>query len=282
MLTSLLQAVVAGVLVEAVDSAIVVDGTSDTAGPPEKAVLRTLPCVEPVIAPHLVVFDLDGTLLSTPLHYIAVDQSTPSELAELFVEREFFAGLCKRLDSMGHALAIASFTESWTSACRMAADDVLDLLNVVLPPHRRYLRHRGHIVCGKRDKNDAKGKASHIESIRQQLVNELRVHSVLYDRWMCVNGIPHARAGAHPLRNPQKDSPLQRDRSISFSEVPDPTEEFPYPVFPPSRVILIDDDASNADDDSYQLFECRGGLTRPWYEQQRRLQQILGVSPSTV
>lgn len=114
-------------------------------------------------APHMIVFDLDKTLLRAKLSDVTVRALRDGEeKRKLFVDPEFLSKFCAAADTAGHLLGIASFSDVngvETSSCV----EVINLLDSVLPLQRQYLSNPLHVVCHTQLKE--KGKAAHIDRL---------------------------------------------------------------------------------------------------------------------
>ncbi|KAG5484114.1 hypothetical protein LSCM1_05969 [Leishmania martiniquensis] len=264
---------------------------------------RSGPSYATVVSPVLVVLDLDGTLLRSPLSTVsllAAQAATAAEVRALFVDADFLGAFCEAVNRQGHELAICSLTEGTAdqrATCLSVAEAVLCLLSRVLPPTRSYLTSTEDVVCLPRSMAGP-GKMYHLQELQQR--RNAR------DEGQC------SRKSETPPSPPQQQKQQADDTG---AEAADDVGDFMQTGVSPSPprtssprddmlggqqnrstlllpkwlstdMVLIDDDRENcrmAVTQGYHAVPCaETGMSVSWYAANPELQVLLGIPASEV
>ena len=127
------------------------------------------PAVSRCIVPKLIVFDVDKTILRIDEPLANVQQSSCSARTDRqakFVDWPFLSQLCAALCQRQHKIGVATFCEahqSYFSTSSHVADELVELLDGVLPFCRSYLQDDAHIVCGCPPRRSTACKNEHLQ-----------------------------------------------------------------------------------------------------------------------
>ncbi|CBZ32657.1 hypothetical protein, unknown function [Leishmania donovani] len=262
---------------------------------------RSGPCYATVVPPVLVVLDLDGTLLRSPLSSIslrAAQVATTAEVRALFVDADFLGAFCEAVNQHGHELAICSLTEGtadqWATSLSVA-EAVVCLLSRVLPPTRAYLNSIDDVVCLPRSVAGP-GKLYHLQELQQrrnardeeQRLRKSRIHPQQQPRPTyntCAEAADDAgdslRTGLSPL--PPQTPSVHHDDIVGGLWNP---STLLLPKWLSTDLVLIDDDRENcrmAVTQGYHATPCaETGMSASWYAANPELQVLLGIPASEV
>ncbi|XQJ25688.1 hypothetical protein NXY56_001630 [Leishmania guyanensis] len=261
---------------------------------------RSGPCYATVVSPVLVVLDLDGTLLRSPLNSIsirAVQVATTAEVRALFVDADFLGSFCESVTRQGHELAICSLTEGtadqWSTSLSVA-EAVLCLLSRVLPPTRSYLTSTDDVVCLPRSVAGP-GKLYHLQELQQrrnardegQRLLRSQAHPQLQRQQPTDDaGVEVANDASNSMRLSVFSPPMQTSSSHHDGVVGglrNPSTLL-LPRWLSTDVVLIDDDRENchiAVTQGYHAASCaETGMSASWYAANPELQVLLGIPAS--
>ncbi|CBZ24842.1 hypothetical protein, unknown function [Leishmania mexicana MHOM/GT/2001/U1103] len=262
---------------------------------------RSGPCYATVVSPVLVVLDLDGTLLRSPLSSIslrAAQVATTAEVRALFVDADFLGAFCEAVTQRGHELAICSLTEGtadqWAT-CLSVAEAVVCLLSRVLPPIRAYLTSTDDVVCLPRSVAGP-GKLYHLQELQQR-------RNARDEEQRLLRGPIHSQQQLRPTDNTCAEATDDASDSVRTGPSPLPlqTPSLHYddtvgglwnqstlllPKWLSTDVVLIDDDRENcrmAVAQGYHATPCaETGMSASWYTANPELQVLLGIPASEV
>ncbi|GET87005.1 hypothetical protein, unknown function [Leishmania tarentolae] len=257
---------------------------------------RSGPCYATVVSPVLVVLDLDGTLLRSPLSTIslrAAQEVTAAEVRALFVDADFLHAFCEAVARHGHELAICSLTEGtadqWATSLS-AAEAVLYLLSRVLLPTRTYLTSTDDVLCLPRSVAGP-GKLYHLQELQQR-------RNARDEEQRLLRGRLHAQQQAQRTENrcgataedtndcvptgpssvPPQAPCVYRDGIVGGRRNP---LSLLLPKWLSTDVVLIDDDKENcrmAVTQGYHATSCaETGMSASWYAANPELQVLLGI-----
>ncbi|KAG5505347.1 hypothetical protein JIQ42_07557 [Leishmania sp. Namibia] len=264
--------------------------------------LRSGPCYATVVSPVLVVLDLDGTLLRSPLSTVslrAAQAATTAEVRALFVDADFLGSFCEAVNRQGHELAICSLTEGTAdqqATCLSVAEAVLCLLSRVLPPTRSYLTSSEDVVCLPRSMAGP-GKLYHLQELQQRRnardEGQRSLRSQTYpppQQQQQKTGDTEAEAAddvSDSMRTNVSPSPPQTSspQNDIIGGLRNPSMLL-LPKWLSTDMVLIDDDRENcrmAVTQGYHATPCaETGMSVSWYAANPELQALLGIPASEV
>lgn len=235
-----------------------------------------------VTSPLLVVLDLDLTVLRQPLSSIAFRtvQTMPArELRAVFVDVDFFRGVCEVLTRHGHKLAICSLTEGAAdqhSCRRSVAEVVLSLLSAVLPATRNYLTSPDDIVCLPKSMAGP-GKLFHLQVLQQRLNTKDKSASFLEAK--------ETSSSANDKGNSTANLSFSSREAVDGIAC-EPAPSLQLPRWLSTDILLIDDDRENcrlAATQGYHVANCADtGLSAAWFAARPDVQVLLGVSADEI
>ncbi|KAG5483541.1 hypothetical protein CUR178_07863 [Leishmania enriettii] len=264
--------------------------------------LRSGPCYATVVSPVLVVLDLDGTLLRSPLSTVslrAAQAATTAEVRALFVDADFLGWFCEAVNRHGHELAICSLTEGTAdqqATCLSVAEAVLCLLSRVLPPTRSYLTSSEDVVCLPRSMAGP-GKLYHLQELQQR-----RNARDEEKRSLRSQTYPPPQQQQQETGDTEVETADDVSDSMSTNVSPSPARTSSpqndiigglrspstllLPKWLSTDMVLIDDDKENcrmAVTQGYHATPCaETGMSVSWYAANPELQALLGIPASEV